>query len=180
MQQPNNILSYFIKDIKDPKECAYYKQMNITTNNIEIFYKDKIIYYLLQTKLKSCTIWNLKNNVNIDYLDSIINYKIDSNKRLKYKQLFYKNDNKIFKENSNYIYYEFIYNKYLNKYLIKKFFDYVIEDTILLCIKNKYYNRYIYKYISRSSYNHKYKHVQILIMNKYELHYINRFFSIYN
>ena len=33
MLKPNNILSYFIKDIKDPNECALYKQIN-TTNTI--------------------------------------------------------------------------------------------------------------------------------------------------
>jgi hypothetical protein len=42
----NNILSYFIKDIKDPIELAFYKQKNID-NTIEIFYKNELLYIKL-------------------------------------------------------------------------------------------------------------------------------------
>jgi hypothetical protein len=38
-----NILSYFIKDIKDQNELAFYKQININ-NIIKIFYKDELLY----------------------------------------------------------------------------------------------------------------------------------------
>ena len=173
MLKPNNILSYFIKDIKDSKECALYTQTN-NTNNIEIFYKDKKLYRIMFTKLCPKICWNYKNNVIIEYFSgNIINYKIDSNKRLKYKALFYKKDKILLKINDNYILYEFIYNKYL----IKNFFDYVIDDKDLLCINIKYYNGYKYLYKHKNIY--KYKYVQILIMNKYELHYINRFFNLF-
>ena len=39
----NNILSYFIKDIKDYSELLLYKQININ-NNIYILYKGEILY----------------------------------------------------------------------------------------------------------------------------------------
>jgi hypothetical protein len=175
MLKPNNILSYFIKDIKDPKECALYKQMNTTSNNIDIFYKDELIHRIQLYKLKPAICWNYTNNISKEYLSGrIINYKIDSNKSSKYNTLFYKKDKRISENNGNHILYGFNYNKYLNKYLIKKYLDYLAEFKSLLCIKIKYYNGCIYKG------NHKYKHVRILIMNKYELHYINRFFNIYN
>jgi len=179
MLKTNNILSYFIKDTKDPKEFALYKQMN-TTNNIEILYKGKLLYKLRHYKLQPEICWNYKTNIIKKYFSrNIINYKINSNKRLKKKALFYKKANKIAETNGNYISYSCIYNKYL----IKNSFYYVAEFTSLLYIKSKYYNGYIYKYISISIYknncNHKYKHVQILIMNKYELHYINRFFNLF-
>ena len=180
MLKTNNILSYFTKDIKDTKECALYKQMN-TTNNIEILYKGKLLYKLQHYKLQPEICWNYKTNIIKKYftrsiINYIINYKINSNKKLKIKALFYKKDNKIAETNGNYISYSCIYNKYL----IKNSFYYVAEFTSLLCIKSKYYNGYIYKYIYRYKGNLKYKHVRILIMNKYELHYINRFFNIYN
>jgi hypothetical protein len=41
--RPNNILSYFIKDIKDAKERAFYKEIN-EPDFIQIFYKDEILY----------------------------------------------------------------------------------------------------------------------------------------
>jgi hypothetical protein len=177
MLKPNNILSYFIKDIKDPKECALYKQMNTTSNTIDIFYKGNLIHRIQHYKLKAEICWNYTNNIIKEYLSGrIINYKFDSNKRRKYKTLFYKKDKIISKVNENHILYTFNYNKYL----IKKYLDYLAEFKSLLCIKIKYYNGCIYKYIYRYKGNHKYKHVRILIMNKYELHYINRFFNIYN
>ena len=171
MLKPNNILSYFIKDIKDPKECALYKQIN-TTNNIEILYKTEIIY---QIKCHPYIIWNCRNNISLALFSGlIINYKISSNKKCKIKRLYYKKDNNILKENSNSIFYRFIYNKYL----IKKYFDYISKFKSLLCITIHYYNGY--KYLYKDTNYCKYNHNQILIMNKYELHYINRFFNIYN
>jgi hypothetical protein len=173
MLKHNNILSYFIKDIKDSKESALYTQTN-NNNYSVIYYKDKKLYKTMFTKLCPKICWNYKNNVIIEYFSgNIINYKIDSNKRLKYKALFYKKDKIISKINDNYILYEFIYNKYL----IKNFFDYVIDDKDLLCINIQYYNGY--KYLYKDKNNYKYKYVQILIMNKYELHYINRFFNLF-
>jgi hypothetical protein len=53
----NNILSYFIKDIKDPIELAFYKQKNID-NTIEIFYKNELLYILNYD-----IILNLKTNI---------------------------------------------------------------------------------------------------------------------
>ena len=175
MLKPNNILSYFIKDIKDPKECALYKQINTTTTTIEIFYKGLMIYYIRHYKLKKEISWNYINNIIKDYSSGrIINYKIDYNKRLKYKAIYYKKDKKISRGNKhNCIKYEFIYNKYL----IKKNFDYVIKFKSLLYTRIEYYNGY--KYLYKDINNYKYKHVQILIMNKYELHYINRFFNLF-
>jgi hypothetical protein len=174
MLKPTNILSYFIKDIKDSNECALYTQI-INTNTIEIFYKDKTIYKITYNKkLNPIHSYGYKKNVIIDYFSRrLINYKIDSNERLNYKTLFYKKDNKILKDNYNCIYYEFIYNKYL----IKKYFNYMMESKSLLCIKIKYYNGY--KYLYKSYINSKYKRDQILIMNKYEANYINRFFSLF-
>jgi hypothetical protein len=179
MLKSNNILSYFIKDIKDPSECAFYKQQN-KTNVIKIFYKDKILYELIHNKLKPESSWNYKTNIIIEYvLGRIINYKIDSIKTRNFKALFYKKNWIILKSSGDYIMYGFIYNKYL----IKNYFDYVAELKSLLYTRIEYYNGHIYKYISISIYknncNHKYKHVQILIMNKYELHYINRFFNLF-
>jgi len=174
MRKPNNIVSYFIKDIKDPKEYALYKQFNNINNDIKIFYKGKLIYYIKHYKLKPVFIWNYKTNIIKDYFTGrIINYKIDYTKSLKNKALFYKKDKIILKINDTYILYEFIYNKYL----IKNFFDYVIEDKDVLIINIQYYNGY--KYLYKTKNNYKYKHVQILIMNKYELHYSNRFFSLF-
>ena len=153
MLKPNNILSYFIKDIKDPKECALYKQMNTTSNNIDIFYKGELIHRIQLYKLKPEISWNYKNNISKVYLSGrIINCKIDSNKRRKYKTLFYKKDKRISENNGNHILYGFNYNKYLNKYLIKKYLDYLEDFKSLLCFKIQYYNGCIYKYISRSIY----------------------------
>ena len=181
MLKPNNILSYFIKDIKDSKECALYTQIN-TTYTIEICYKDKKIYKITYNKkLNPIHSYDYKNNVIIEYCSGrIINYKIDSNERANYKALFYKKDMLLSKEYHNYdnsVIYEFIYNKYL----IKNFFKYVIESKSVLSITIKYYNgyKYLYKYYKNFKYS-KYTRVQILIMNKYEAHYINRLFNIYN
>jgi len=180
MLKPNNILSYFIKDIKDPKEYALYKQFN-NIATIELFYKDKMIYYIRHYKLKPEISYNYKNNIIKEYFTGrIINYKIDYCKSLKHKALLYKKAKiRLKTHNDNYIYYTFIYNKYL----YKNNFHYIIDNKSVLYIRIKYYNRYIYKYISLSAYkyksNHKYNYILLLIMNKYELHYINRFFNLF-
>ncbi len=68
--QPNNILSYFIKDIKDAKERAFYKQVNYI-NCIQIFYKDKILYQI------EIFITNYINNIRkARYFNCKENYKI--------------------------------------------------------------------------------------------------------
>jgi hypothetical protein len=177
MLKPNNILSYFLKDIKDPKECALYKQINTNTDNIEIFYKDAIIYRLQCYRLNPEISWNYTKNIFKKYYPRrITNHKIGypSIKIRNSKALFYKKDKIISKTNENYIMYDFIYNKYL----IKKNFDYVIKFKSLLYTRIEYYNGY--KYFIKYGKTFKYNYVHIFIMNKYELHYINRFFSIYN
>jgi hypothetical protein len=181
----NNILSYFIKDIKDPIERAFYRQKNIN-NLIKIFYKNEILYDLSYYKLHVEIKWYYKNNIIIDYYrysGRIINYKIDKFYKLcntKYsgtKKLFYKKDKQISQmpENANYIYYTFICNKYLHK----NNFQYLIDNKCLLFIRIKYFNGYINMYKSRIIHTHSYNYIQILIMNKYELHYYSRFFNIY-
>ena len=177
MLKPNNILSYFIKDIKDPTECALYTQIN-TTNTIKIFYKDKLLYKLQHYKFQPEICWNYKNNIIKDYyLRRITNDKIDYSKTRNYKALFYKKDKIISKTNENYIMYDFIYNKYL----IKKSCNYVADSKSLLSIGIQYYNgyKYKYKYLYQSYSKYKCKRVQILIPNKYEFHYINRFFLLF-
>ena len=170
MLNPNNILSYFIKDIKDPKECALYKQINTNTNNIEIFYKDTILY-----RLNPEISWNYTTNIFKKYYPRrITNHKIDSIKIRNYKALFYKKDKIISKTNENYIMYDFIYNKYL----IKRCFNYICKSISVLSIAIVYYKGY--KYFIKFDKTFKYNYVHIFIMNKYEVHYINRFFSIYN
>ena len=173
INQPNNILSYFIKDIKSAKERAFYKQIN-RDNIIEIFYKDKLLYKkihnycynYINNKIKRWSSKFLcKSNICYDYIYN-------------YKNLYYNNDNKITFSNPHCIkfYYLYIYNKYLNK---SRFF-YSINNNQLLFVSIKNYNQY--KYIS---FNYKYKESikysknLILIPNKYELSYYCKFFNLY-
>jgi len=107
---PNNILSYFIKDIKEAKERAFYRQENHNNGIIKIFYKDEILYEMIN----NC--YNYINNIaKVPSLKCILNYKIYFNYILKYKCLYYKKDSQIRLNNPNYIRFNFIYNKYLNK-----------------------------------------------------------------
>ena len=100
--------SYFIKDIKDATELAFYKQVN--NNDIQIFYKDELIYSLNDY---SC---NYINNISKQYYYKYIeSYKICSNYMHTVKYLFYKKDNTIDFPSSSYIKVNFIYNKYFNK-----------------------------------------------------------------
>jgi hypothetical protein len=176
MKKPNNILSYFIKDIKDHKKRALYKQRN-SNIAIEIFYKDKRIYQLFNyNTLKHKIILNYKNNFAIYYFNRrIINYKIDSNKKYFHKTLYYKKDNKLDYQTNNFVYYEFRYNKYFHKTYI----CYRCENEYILSIGIEYYNGYKYKYIHRYKYIYKYKYSYIFIMNKYELYYNNQFYYLF-
>ncbi len=175
MLKPNNILSYFIKDIKSPKDRALYTQIN-TINIIEIFFKGKLLYKLIHKYINPRISWNYTNNIIKEYYyGRIINYKINSIKTRNYKELFYKKDMNISNVNGNYISYSFIYNKYL----IKQSCKCVVDFKPLLSIGIQYYNGYKYKYLYQSYSKYKCKRVQILIPNKYELHYINSFFSLF-
>jgi len=168
----SNILSYFIKDIKDQHELAFYKQIN-TNNNIKIFYKDKVLYDINYYVINLSKIWNFKTNIIKDsYHNILINYKMMSRKH-KYGLLYYNKDNKINGGNPNYIYFEFKHKKYLNKVCIK----YVMESKNLFMCSIRYYK--CYKYIYKCFTWFKYKSVQIFIMNKYELHYNNIFFKLF-
>jgi hypothetical protein len=151
MNNKNNILSYFIKDIKDPIERALYEQKNYN-DDITIRYINELI--------------RIQKNIKI-------NYKIASYE--KEKCLYCKHDKKISTINSNFI--SFRYK--CKKYLVKTYFEYVIKSIILLFTNIKYFNGYKYKYIIKNSWIIKYTNNIILIMNKYELHYYNKFFNIY-
>jgi len=84
------------------------------------------------------------------YIGRIKNYKIDSLKQSKQKILYYKKDKNLQRSNYNYIFYEYIYTKYLQK----TYYDYVFNNDCLLSIEIKYYNgyKYIYNYNDRYGY----------------------------
>jgi hypothetical protein len=165
----NNILSYFIKDIKSAKERAFYQQTNYN-NNVRIYYKDKLIYDNYKGSSS-----NYRTNIRkLRYLNRIINHKIDSNKLQKTNVLYYKKDKMI--SDDKYITSCIYYNYEYIKYLIKTYIGYTIDKETILWLTIKYYNGY--KYFFKSCTNFKYKRVLILIMNKYELYYINRFFNL--
>jgi len=169
----NNILSYFIKDIKDPIELAKYRQYN-TSNFIQIYYNDNIIY--IHNRLYFF-IYNLINNITkSNNLACICNNIIYFEKNSHFKKLFYNKDNKIFNHYANFI--SYIYNK--DSYLYKPYLFYRINNITILSTTIKYYNgsKYIYFNVIHKAYKIKYKSL-ILILNKYELHYISRFFNIY-
>jgi hypothetical protein len=169
MNIKTNILSYFIKDIKDPIRCAMYKQNNYE-ESITICYKNEVIFII--------NIENICNFINNIYKSRSINnnkcnYKIGSS--IKFKQLFYKHDKNIKCSNRNYITFNYVIYK---KYTIKTYFNYINNNILLFSIEVKYYNGY--KYIIKP-YNRKKKYTNniILIMNKYELYYYNTFFNFY-
>jgi hypothetical protein len=132
----NNIISYFIKDITDSIEWAYYRGIR-TKKTIKIFYKDELIY-----EIGSKYICNYKTNI-IKSVYSYGNYKLYSDKNHKYKTLYYKNNNNIsiYKTYSIYIYNaKFIkYTYKQNKYLKKTGIDYSIDNTFLIWIRLFYY-----------------------------------------
>ncbi len=164
----NNILSYFIKDIKDATERAFYKK--ITNRFIEILYKDKLLYEIhkdycnnfIRNISKSPALkYILKSNIAYDYITKV-------------KYLYYKNDNKIKNYNPNFIKFSFLHNKYLNSTCL----FYISYNKTLLSIKIIYSN--IFKYIIISNlHKNKFTSPHILISNKYELDYYCKFFNLY-
>jgi len=165
----NNILSYFIKDIKDPKDPEFLKGIK-TYANIQIFYKDELIYEIniMPYKYYCNHITNICKN---SY--AFTNNKLASNKDSKFKYLFYKNNRKVSVFDHNYIYYSYKQNKYLKKNL----FHYSMINTKLI-IRLHYYKGYKY-FIKINKEINKFTHSLILVVNKYELHYYNRFFNLY-
>jgi hypothetical protein len=170
--RPNNILSYFIKNIKDAKERAFYRQIN-EPGFIQIVYKDEILYEIIC----DCFYNYINNIIKVKSFKFIVNYNIWSNYNNFYKYLYYKQDRKIGITNRNYINYHFTYNKYLKK--IK--FQYIIDNKYILNISIIYFKKY--KYIIKNSngnrFSHKLTSAMILIPNKYELQYYCNFFNIY-
>jgi hypothetical protein len=166
-----NILSYFITD---QLELALYKQVN-RDDAIEIYYKDELLYKIMHYNSHSEIIWNLKKNIlKNSNSGRLVNYKIESSKASKYKLLYYNKNKKVLSYEDNYIYYDFIYNKYF----LKTTFDYVIDGKLLFTNAIFYYNNFKFVYRGCSE-QIKYKCVNICIINKYELYYNNRFFNLY-
>ena len=171
----NNILSYFIKDIKDTKELAFYKQVNFNNNRINIKYKDEILY---EIHGKYC--YNLINNVvKCLALKYRVNYKIYYSFCSNFKNLYYKKDNLLTSYNPNYIGFRFNYNKYLKTIAIKYFSNNICLLYVYIIYSNKY--KYIINYNGNLIHNNtnKFTSVHILIPNKYELQYYCKFFNIY-
>jgi len=121
----NNILSYFIKDIKDHKTHSFYKQKQKKyKDNIKIYYKKEIICEI-NSNYKYNYILNIYKSSLTTYKS---NYKIAFN--LNYKYFFYKKDNKVRLPNPNYIRYCFVYNKNFNKTQ----FNYTINNREFLSV----------------------------------------------
>jgi hypothetical protein len=167
MSNKNNILSYFIKDIKDPIEIALYEQRN-RNNSITIIYKNDPIFMINIECILNYTSNIYKSRIK---KNSKCNYKIYSYMSDKY--LYYKHDKKIQTSNRNLIVFSYI----CKKYLVKKNFEYVFNDIYFYITNIKYSNGY--KYISKQYKTSKYTKNIILIMNKYELYYYNKFFDLY-
>ena len=168
---PNNILSYFIKDIKDATELAFYKQKNHNTI-IYILYKNKLIYKIdnycynyIHNIIKSLSFKFIRKfNICYDYIKN-------------YKYLYYKNDNIIKDYNSNYIKFYFTYKKYLKKTI----FSIIRNNKTLLSVLFRYYKKYKYIriYYLYTKISTKFTSPQILIPNKYELDYYCKLFNLY-
>ena len=155
MRNTTNILSYFIKDIKDPIELA--------------FYKNKTLF-----EITSRSIFNYILNIYNSRITNKIkcNYKISSYNHIKY--LYYNHDRRIKTNNYNYISFDYI----CKKYIVKPIFEYVRNFITLLYTMAKYHNGF--KYIIKKYHTgFKYTNNIILIMNKYELYYHNKFFNLY-
>jgi hypothetical protein len=167
MTEKTNILSYFIKDIKDPIEIALYEQRN-RNKSITIVYKTEPIFLInIECILNYISnIYKSYNNKNIK-----CNYKIASYRQEKY--LYYKHDKQISIGNSNFI----LLHYKCKKYLVKTYFEYSIKNSLLFITNIKYFNGY--KYIIKQYKTIGYTKNIILIMNKYELHYYNKFFNLY-
>jgi hypothetical protein len=166
----NNILSYFIKDIKDAKERAFYIQIN-NIDWIRILYKDKIIYEYGRHYISNY-LYNISKSVKLKF---IYNNKIRSNYTAGYKILFYKKDAVIELQNPNCITFQFYTDKYLQKYCL----DYINNAKYLLVTNIKYYKQYKYIY-KPYIYTDKIRLINmILIPNKYELQYYFKLFLIF-
>jgi hypothetical protein len=171
----NNILSYFIKDIKDATELAFYKQKNHNTI-IYILYKDRLIY-----KIDNYCYNYIHNIVKSLSIKFIRKFNICHDYRNNYKYLYYKNDNTIKDYNSNFIRYFFTCKKYLNK----KNLLYSSKTKSILFVSIIYYKKYKYIRNHNRVYNIQiinipiYTSSHILIPNKYELDYYCKFFNIY-
>ncbi len=171
---PNNILSYFIKDIKDATEVSFYKQINLNNGYIQILYKDELIYN------RSDYLYNYINNIIKQKSNKYIRKpNITYNYINKYKILFYNQDRTMKFINPNHIRFYFTYNKYLQKLN----FQYCMKDKYLLFVSIIYLKKYKYiirnyniYYIERSI---KFTSSRILIPNKYELDYYCKFCNLY-
>ncbi len=169
--QSNNILSYFIKDIKDAKELAFYKQKNHNTI-INILYKDKLIYKIDNYCYNYIT--NIIKSLSIKFINKS---NICYNYWYNCKYLYYKKDTIIKYPNPNSIKFYFNCNKYLNKTLF-----YIIRNNkTLLSVIFNYYKKYKYirNYNFYTKISTKFTSPQILIPNKYELDYYCKFFNLY-
>ena len=146
MSNKTNILSYFIKDIKDPIRCAMYKQNNYT-DYISICYGNEIIFTIYRN-----SIYNYIHNIYTARItkNAKCNYKICVFIQCKY--LYYKHDKNIRFTNPNYINYLIIYTKYL----IKTKINYISKNnkrknnynTNIILIMNKYELYYYTKFFN--------------------------------
>jgi hypothetical protein len=182
-----NILSYFVRNIEDQIEKSYYKLKRDLNNYMFIItYKETAIYYISYDSIDSSfAVCDIKNNI-FRYFDGsiIINNSFYKMKDSKAKYLYWKKDNKIQSDNYNMIGYSY---KFINKCMNKTKIEYFIFNKIKLLFKSLYYNKHRYIYLSEkilvlSSYKspkiYKQNQFIILIDNKYELHYINTFFTL--
>ena len=177
MSYTNNILSYFIKDIKDTTERAFYRQQNYACG-VQIYYKYELLYEI-KDWYKIHYLNNYETNIIFKYtFNCKIYYNYTKNK---YKKLFYKKDATIQFFSSNYILFYFYQSKYIKKYIL----EYCINKKHLLATNIKYYNqnKYIYKNVIYYNILPKNKFIitspMILIPNKYELHYYSKLFHIF-
>jgi hypothetical protein len=165
-----DILSHFIKDPIERAKCIIKKKKY----EIRIEKENKLLYsnrfYMRKRQIVNY-ILNIYNCEGITCSNKIYSNKID-----KFKQLFYKKDRRLNCAIGNFITYKFNYNKYFNKTRLQ----YFIDIKILLITYIIYYNKYKYIYIDhKSPIKLKYINSLLLIINKYELHYYNRFFTLY-
>jgi hypothetical protein len=166
-----NILSYFKKNLEDSNISSLYKQYQ-DDKVLRIYYKDKLIYKIyLNAGIFEDYINNLMKQPNIN---KISNYKI-SKFRTNKKTLFFKQDNKINKINWNAI---FFWTTRYPFYFNKMYFQYYLDGTQEATFKIIYYKNYKYKYKLLTPSKLK-TYPIILIQDKYEMQYINRFLNIF-
>jgi hypothetical protein len=168
MINPNNILSYFVKDITDLNEKKLYRVYIDYYGFLTICYNNNIIYYR-----KSYIIENYITNINKLNKSFVKTTKIFKDFANKFKRLYYKLKFKYDNQRS------IVYYYHLKKYLLKHNICYNLKTYNRIKIRIIYYNMYKYKY-KMYELNKKYKFKSnILFMNKYELNYINTFFRLY-